>query len=78
MILAAIIGILVGIILGYYIKSRKTITVTDTFVPNQSRGEYMQAQDAVMQLKNEIAHCGAIKIEKAENNQLKVSLKLVK
>jgi len=78
MILAAIIGVTFGFILGFYIRGRKIVTVTDTFVPNQTRSEYMQAQDAVMQLKNEIAKSGAIKIEKAENNQIKVSLKLVK
>jgi len=55
-----------------------TITITDTFVPNESRSENMQAQDAVMQLKNEIAQSGALKMEKDENNNIKVTLKLVK
>jgi len=52
------------------------ITVTDVFTPNPTRSKNMQAQDAVMQLKNEIVKSGALKMEKVENNRIRVSLKL--
>ena len=62
-IIIIIISLATGIFIGLWLKEVRTHTITDTYTPNRSRSDLQQAQDDVMQLKNEIAQAGVIKRE---------------
>jgi hypothetical protein len=51
----------VSFLFGRMTKVLKIMEISDVFTPNPARSKTQQAQDAVMQLKNEIAKTGAVK-----------------
>jgi len=59
------------------IKRKKTVELSDVLAYNPSRTQTQFVQDAVMQLKNEIANSGAVKIDKMSDGNYKVSIKVV-
>lgn len=64
MLVALLLIVVAGVafFFGRMSKSINVIEVSDVFTPNPARSETQQAQDAIMQLKNEIAKTGALKI----------------
>jgi len=64
-VLIAFITILIGFICGRY--SRKTVTLTDNITIKSWTSETRMKQQAVMQLQNEIAASGAIKMTETED-----------
>ena len=63
--------------LGWGAKRLNVITISDTFKPSTLRSQSQQIQDAVLQLKNELAATGALKREALPDGFEKVSLKVV-
>lgn len=63
-ILFIILALLIGFIVGAIVYSKYTkdllVTVSDDFVNSGTRSEKQQRQDAVMKLKNEIAESKAL------------------
>ena len=59
------------------IKRKKIVELSDVLLYNPSRTQTQFVQDAVMQLKNEIAKSGAVKIDKMSDGNYKVSIKVV-
>jgi len=74
LIVATVTGI-IGILMGRY--SVRTKTLTDVMKVNKYRTKKQQLQDAVMQLKNEIADSGAIQILDFEDDTIGVSIRVV-
>ena len=58
-------------------KKIRTMILHDIFVPNDNRSQSQLLQDAVMQLKNEIANSGALKIEGCDDGKFMVTLEVV-
>ena len=77
-IVSFLCGICIGMVVCLYWANKNVIEVTDTFFPNKSRSKTQQEQDAVLQLKNEIAKSGALKLEYSESGTVKVTLRVVK
>jgi len=77
-IILTIISAVTGILIGLWIRDTQTRIITDTYTPNRSRSDLQQAQDDVMQLKNEIAQAGVIKREELPNGEVKLTIKLIK
>jgi len=77
-VVAAIILLAVGITLGVHYECNKTIKITDNFIPNKHRTEAQIANDAVLQLSNEIVRSGALKFDDTGDGEYRISLKLKK
>jgi hypothetical protein len=73
-----IVASIFGFIIGIWYNKQQAITVSDRFTPNRKRTDVQIATDAVMQLQNEIANSGALKMEKLPNGDIRVKLKVVK
>jgi hypothetical protein len=54
------------------------VELTDVFKPNPSRSPHQLKQDAIMQLKNEIAKSGAGKYKKIEDGMYEVKIKVLR
>jgi hypothetical protein len=74
-----IVAVTAGIafLIGRYSKTFRVKELSDTFYPNKGRSETQISNDAVMQLKNEIASSGAVKYKELENGNVKVSIKVI-
>ena len=72
------LGLLLGVIIGLLFENAFfTTTVSDTIKLNPDRSPIQQKQDAIMQLKNEIANSSALKFRKNKKTGItKVSIKL--
>jgi len=83
LILAGAIGLFcLGTVTGHKICSEmykyRIITIMDEYVPSKNRTTLQQANDDVMQLKNEIAEKGAVVRQYLEDGRVRITLKAVK
>ena len=62
---------------GWRMAKSSVVEFSDVLKANAKRSDIQVMQDAIMQLKNEIAESGAIKKEKLENGDIKVSIKVL-
>jgi len=78
LIVAMLLGGLVGFHIGFWSYEKNVKTLSDEHLPNYARSKTQQEQDAVMLLKNEIAESGALQFEELESGSVRVSLRVVK
>jgi len=77
-LLLAMISFVLGLLLGKYTFKQDVVEVCDSFKPNPKRTDGQLACDAILQLQNEIAKSGCLRVEKKEDGTYLVSLRLVK
>ena len=77
-VLLVMLFFIIGLLVGKYIFKQNVVEVYDNFIPKEKRNENQIIYDSILQLQNEIAKSGCMRMEKNDDGSYLISLRMVK